>query len=142
MIELIVVIAIVALIFALGLFMSMETFRGTLFRTDRDTALSILGRARSRAINNIHQTAWGVCYDDGAHAYVTFRGSTYVAGAATNESFDGSPSATITNFPLCSSGSGIVFAQLSGTTSPRNITLVENARTASISINDEGRIDW
>ena len=60
-IEILVVIAILGTLFAIGLLMSMEAYRGYSRRSDRDILVSALERARSSALANTNQQEWGVC---------------------------------------------------------------------------------
>src|ERR1051326_7870488 len=69
LIEMIVVIAIITILFATGVVMSMEAFRGYTRRSERDVIVSILQRARSRAMANVGQHAWGACFD-GSNYYI------------------------------------------------------------------------
>jgi prepilin-type N-terminal cleavage/methylation domain-containing protein len=145
MIEILVAIAIMAIIFALGLFMSMEMYRGYSRRSERDTLASVLERARSRAMANVHQHMWGACLD--GSNYVIFSGQNY-ANRIDSETVPVNSGTTIdaSGAPafLCSGG-GIVFAQLTGDTIPataQTITMTQGAITSTISTNVEGRIDW
>jgi Tfp pilus assembly protein FimT len=139
LIEIVVSIGILMMLFGLGLFMTMDAFRGYTFRSERDTIVSLLEKARSRSMANIAQTSWGVCYI--APDYVIFRGTTCTAGVATNENLSANAAvAAASNFS--STFPVIVFGQLSGTTTAANITVVEDARTSTISLNHEGTIIW
>jgi prepilin-type N-terminal cleavage/methylation domain-containing protein len=142
LIEILVVTAIFAVIIALGLLMSMETFRGTTFRSERDTMIGVLTKARSRSMANIKQSPWGVHYAGSPNfTYTIFKGSTYVAGAATNEDLPGNKDSTVTGWPV----GDIVFSQLSGTTTAvvtPPIAIAENSRTANVTVNYEGTITW
>lgn len=138
LIEIIVVVTIFSVLVTLGLFMSMETFRGTLYRSEKDTIVSLLQKARSRAMSNINQTSWGVCYRapnyviikdvvcDAAHTQDTIAAH---AGVAAVSNFT-------TTFPV------VVFAQLSGTATPATITVRQDNRSATIVVNNEGTINW
>lgn len=141
--EVLVVLAIFIGLLALGLFMSLETFRGTIFRSERSTIVSLLSRARSRAMSNYFGVPWGLCYDSASPQYVLFR-SAYVAGASTNETIPATPSVSIISLPAkfaCSSG-GVIFTQLSGTTTPVDIGIRQNARISTTTVNAEGAILW
>lgn len=135
MIEIIVVIGILVAIMSLGLFVSMDLFRGYNARSERDVVVSLLERARSRSMNNMHHTRWGVCLS--GSNYILFRGSTCSAGVATNEQTPASPSATVTGL-----STGVVFSQLGGTTTAATITIAQSGRTSTITINNEGAIIW
>lgn len=134
LIEIIVVIAIFGALIALGLFMSMETFRGTLFRSEQDIVVSVLQKARSRAMANMYQTSWGVCYI--TPDYVIFRGTECTAGLPTNETIPASPASAVTF------SAPIIFSQLSATTIGGTITLMQDGRTSTIAVNQEGTIGW
>lgn len=152
LIEIIVTLAIFTAIFGLGLFMTMDTYRGFNFRSEPSTAVSVLQKARSRAINNYYQTPHGVCYDGTSHSYIIFRGANYTAGAGTNEAVEGGSGATVSGFPPCTpvGSPWIVFEQLTGKLTPRltpataqlGITISQDTRTTTIHINNEGRINW
>jgi prepilin-type N-terminal cleavage/methylation domain-containing protein len=142
LIEILVVIGLVAAVMTLGLFMSMDTMRGTHFRSEQQVQVSALMKARSRAISNVHQSAWGVCY--AAPGYIIFRGQTYAAGAATNETVAGDPGVGYAALPgsfACGSGA-VVFSQLAGTTTPIELALTQAGRTATTTIHYEGTIIW
>src|SRR3989338_22512 len=139
LIEIIVTTAIFSVIIGLGLFMSMETFRGVTFRSERDTMVGVLQKARSRAMANIKQSPWGVHYAGSPdYTYTIFRGSDY-AHATEKEVVEGGRTASISPSPL----SDVVFTQLSGTTTGTfSATLQEGGRTSNIQVNYEGTIIW
>lgn len=151
LIEILIVMALLGLIMGLGLFMSMDAYRGYSFRSESSVVVSVLEKARSRAMNNMYGTAWGVCFDSANKAYVTFRGVAYTPGAATNESLPAQAGVTISSLPVCGAPSPIVFQQLTGKLFPQltpatsiiTLTVVEGGHTsASITINNEGTINW
>lgn len=137
LIEVLVSIAILGLILSLGLFMSMDVYRGFSNRSEVDTIVSLLQRARASAMANSYQTTWGVCYV--APTYIIFRGSTCVVGASTNEETPSNPGAAIAGL---TSASPVVFSQLAGTTSDAVVSITENGKISTISINYEGTIIW
>ena len=51
--EVLVVIALLGVIFSLSVFISLDTYRGSSFRNERDTLVGVLQEARSEAMNNI-----------------------------------------------------------------------------------------
>lgn len=132
------------MLISLTLFLSMDVYRGYDSRSGRDVLVSLLQKARSRAIQNYMQSPHGVCYDAGTNSFMVFRGGGYHAGLATNEPTPvGSlVVATTPSLFLCAEGSGVVFSQLSGTTTPTVIVLTQSGRIATTSINFEGMIDW
>lgn len=142
-IEILVVIAIFSMIVGLGLFMSMSTFRGTIHRSEAATIIGILEKARSRAMNNINQASWGVCYV--APNYVIVKNPTGVcppAPSSVTDSFVANPGVAAAsdftnNFPAAA------FAQLTGNTTSVSFTIKEDGRPdTTVTLNNEGTIDW
>lgn len=146
LVEIIVVIAIFSILISLGVLMSMETFRGTFHRSERDTIVSLLEKARSRSMANINETSWSVCYI--APNYVIAKGSACTPAAAF-DSVEANPAvASASNFSRTPSAfPAITFAQLSGDASsltiPVTITIKEPGRgDQTVQINSQGLIDW
>jgi prepilin-type N-terminal cleavage/methylation domain-containing protein len=142
LIELLVVVALSTIILGFGIFATMGMYRSQLSRSDRDAIVSELQYARGNALANMYQKAWGVCYD--GSNYVVFR-DTYVADPATRELAAVGADVTVASVPStlpCSSG-GVIFSQLSGSVAAATtITVTQNAKAATISINNEGGIIW
>lgn len=137
LIEILVVVSILAILIGLGLFMSMDSYRAYLSRSEQGTVVSLLERARSRAMANVHQTVWGVCYI--APDYIIFRGTACAAGAPANETTPGNPSAVIAGLD---STSPVIFSQLAGTTTNATVSVTQQGRVSTIVINHEGTIIW
>lgn len=141
MLEMLVVMGILALVGGFALFVSMETYRGSNFRSDRDLLVATLERARAQAMNNV---CVGTCTDGKPHGvhiqsdeYVLFQGSAYDVSDSTNSTF-----ASNTNVTKNPATLDIVFSQLSGTTSAKSITLSSGQGTSTISVESSGRIIW
>lgn len=146
LIEIVVVIAIMGMILSLGVVVSLNSYKSTIFRSERETLLSILEKARNRSMNNYNQVSHGACLDNssGNLSYVIFQ-DPYSSSATLNEYLETSPAVSISsigNVFNCVAGSGIIFNQLNGNTSSSTITLVEDGRVSVISINQVGRINW
>ena len=62
LIEILVVIAIMSVILSFGLVVDLNIFKGDSFRAEQSTIVSVLSRARSRAIANLFYDDHGVCY--------------------------------------------------------------------------------
>ncbi len=137
LIEILVSIAILTTLIGLGLYMSMDSYRSYLSRSERDTVVSLLERARSRAMANVYQTPWGVCTS--GTSYIVFRGTTCTLGAATNEETPLNPGAVIAGMD---STSPVVFSQLAATTTGKVVTVTEQSKVSTITINNEGTIIW
>lgn len=138
LVEILVVLAIFALLVGVGVTFSIDAYRGNIFRSERGVLVSVLERARSRAITNYQQSSWGVCYI--APNYVIFKGVTCTSGTDTvpaNQTI--AAASSFGSFPT------IVFSQLAGTTTGASITLMDGVsavNTSTITINNEGTIIW
>ncbi|MEK9180393.1 MAG: type II secretion system protein [Patescibacteria group bacterium] len=136
LIEIIVVLAISAVIFSFTLGVGVDFYQSQALISERDTLLSLLRSARVNAMDNINQSDHGISV--GTTTYVVFEGSSY---ASRNTEFDqGFPHSPGVVF----SGPGeIVFAALEGTPNVSGTVSISNARGRSdIAINSEGRISW
>ncbi len=135
LVEIIVVLGMVALIASVGIVMNLDAYRNYIFSTERDTLVAILQKARSRALNNMYQSPHGVHIEDST--YTLFRGASFNSGASTNET-------VFANSAVAKTGiNDIVFDQLSGNAAPAgDITLSNSIRSSTISVNNEGKIDW
>ncbi len=78
LIEIIIVVAILAVIIAFGMTVDFNSFLGDTFLTEQAKIVSILERARSHAMANMYESNYGVCYT--APNYIVFKGSTCTAG--------------------------------------------------------------
>lgn len=145
LIEILVVTGIFVLLAGLGLFMTLDAFRATSHRSERDTIVSILEKARSRAMANIDQIKWGVCYT--SPNYVIFQGGACTTG---DKILANSAVANASNFAgtfpvvIFDQLTGKLVPQLSPATNELTVTVKEQGRPIDevISINNEGRINW
>lgn len=140
-----VVIGLFGVLLSMGLLMSMDVYRGTMFRSTREVLVSALTTARSRALANLSQSAYGVCYS--APDFIIFKGTSYSAGSADNETVPGNKAVTLAsagNFFTCGGGTGVVFDQLTGKTADTgSITVTGDGHPdETVSVNSEGAIIW
>ncbi|MEK7105808.1 MAG: prepilin-type N-terminal cleavage/methylation domain-containing protein [Patescibacteria group bacterium] len=133
MIEIIIVIAIFIFVVGFGMLTDFNVFTGDTFHAEEAKIVSLLGRARSRAMANVYDSNFGVCYI--SPNYVMFQGSTCVAGDAipANVNISENPS---TIFPT------FVFNRLTGTTVGGTIHITDGVKSTDIIINNEGTISW
>ncbi len=138
LIEILVVIGILVILSSLGLLVSLDFYRSYAFNSERDLAVAALQKARSQSLANINQAAHGVKIISSGK-YVIFEGDSYSAGSSSNLDLPADPSIT-------ASGSGeIVFEQISGRAvggQKQFILSDPKGRTAQITINPEGGIEW
>lgn len=130
-VELLVVIGIFATMASLGMWLSADTYRSRSFQTDVNTVVSVLQRARSRAMNNVNETSHGVKLN--AAGYTLFQ----TGDSSKDEVIEGNPTF------LFSGPTEILFSQLSGDSSATGLLVITSgAKTATISLNNEGQISW
>lgn len=136
--ELLVVASMVTMLFGSTFFIGIDSYKRYVFRTEQQIVVSVLEKARSRAMNNIHQSAHGVCFH--GLNYVIFR-SACVANDPMNEYIPANKliaqsSNFDTLFPI------VLFSQSTVTTTPVKIEITDGIRIADIVINYEGTILW
>lgn len=145
LIEIIIVVAVLTIILSFGMTIDLNTFRGDTFLVEQSKIVSVLERARSHAMANMFNTDYGVCYF--APDYVIFRDGT-CDKSSTDESIPANVNISensTTTFPPT-----IVFEQLTGNLKPQlippnseiNITISDGIKSANITINNEGAINW
>ena len=142
MIEILVVFALIAIVGAFTLIFSMDAYRGSNFRSDRDLFVAGLQRARAQAMNNVCSDV--LCSDGSPHGvkilsngtYVIFEGANYASRHQNSDSIFKFNTATTTT------SNEIVFSALSGHTSVDTIVLTGQGHSSTIKLNTEGRICW
>ncbi len=136
LIEILIVIAIFTALATMGVIVGLDSYGRYLFRSDLATAASLLQKARSEAMNNIGETPHGVYFNDPAN-FILFYGASY---ATRNTSFD---LAVSRNKTVATSGlTEIVFIPLSGTTAGGAVMLHNGVSNTTITVNNEGGINW
>lgn len=136
LIEIIIAVFILTSIGALALFIGLDQYRSYALTAERDTILAILKKARNQAMNNINEDPHGLSIQ--TSQYVIFQGASYASRIAANDEII-PKSASISTGGITEA----VFNQLRGniSTAPGDITVSNNIRTFTISINSEGRIN-
>ncbi len=135
LIEVLVSMGILAMLGTLGLVFGLDFYRAYAFNSERDLAVGILQKARSRSLANINQTTHGVCII--GSKYILFEGALNCdPNNSANEVYDANPG-------VSNSGLQIVFQQLSGRpNSVGSVTLTSGVRSSVININAEGMVEW
>lgn len=143
LIETMVALSILILILGLGLVTSLDSYRAYLFRSESQNIIAGIAKVRSEALTNKNESPHGICFDGDQKRLVLFVGSSYQTGV-NPLSIDINPETVISSIPnvfSCLNG-GIVFTQLSGTTTPISIQVVQNGKVSTTSISYEGTIHW
>lgn len=136
MVELLVSMGIFTFLASLGLFVSMDFYHGYAFRSQASVFISAIQRARSRSMDNINAAPHGLHLT--TTGYTLFQGPSY-AGRNTDydEDFVWEGGVTATG------PDDIIFTQLTGGSNTDDaVILTDDVRTATISLNYEGRISW
>lgn len=136
LIEILIVIAIIAMLMALGLFLSFDSYRRYNLNAECDIVVGVLERARSRALNNMFESPHGVHFS--TSTYTIFIGNFYDSSTSTNETIPANRAVLWTP----TSTTDIFFEQLTASTTGGAITLKEGAQSRDITINHEGTIIW
>ena len=134
MIEVIVVMAIFSALVGMSAFFDLTFYRGSSFNSDYDVFIAVLQRSRARAVNNINGSKHGLYID--SDKYILFQGDDYATATAAEE-ISRNPDISYTG------AVEVVFNQLSGDSSfGGKIVLSDGFKTATVSFNNEGQIDW
>jgi Tfp pilus assembly protein FimT len=137
LIEMIISFGILSILAGLGLAISMDYFRTYSFNYEENLLVQILQKARSESLANINQRNHGF-YATGGQ-YVIFQGDSYSArDVSLDQTFPASKTVNISGVP----SAGVIFNQLSATSSPTDIIIKQDAKIKIISINEEGRINY
>ncbi|HEY9586210.1 MAG TPA: prepilin-type N-terminal cleavage/methylation domain-containing protein [Candidatus Paceibacterota bacterium] len=134
--EMVVIIAVFAIIFWLLVTGSTSFIGNQLLYAERDTLVSLLRDARSRAMGNINQSNHGIFID--TDKYISFDGASYAARDQAKDALFPKSSGVTTAGP-----NEIMFSALDGQSNASGtITVLTNTGSSTISINNEGQINW
>jgi Tfp pilus assembly protein FimT len=135
LIEILVVIGILIGLFAIGSLFDTSSLSRQTVSSEQAMLVSILQKARSRAMNNVDHVKHGVHIDPSSDQFVIFEGSSYV-GAPTDEEIPRNTSI------VPSGATDAVFDQLSGNSADASITLTQGPQAKTIDIKANGLISW
>ncbi len=133
MIEVIIVIAILAVIFGTGSLFMFDAIGRSVALNEQNLVSTLLMGQRTKALSNVNQTSHGLKME--ANQYTLFEGVSFAAGTNKRAVAKGAGVTT-------SGDTEFVFGQLSGTSTPASMTITDGAKTATIDVNAEGRIEW
>ena len=139
LIEIMVAAAVMGLIMGVGTWMSFSALADSSFNAETDLIVALLQKARARSMSNMFQSAHGLYFD--TSRYVLFRGTTYNPADPSNEAYPQNTSVSRSGPPAGT----VVFQQLSGMVDAAQagtIALSQDTRSATITINTQGSIDW
>jgi prepilin-type N-terminal cleavage/methylation domain-containing protein len=127
LIEVLIAIAILVVVFSLGLFISFDFYKSFSAQSEKEVIVSMLQKARSLSMNNINQEKHGVRFTDNPLTYTIFPDELAIKAAY-------GISITTPALPF-----EVTFDQLSGNS--QNQTIILN-HGETITITEQGKIDW
>lgn len=137
MVEIIVAVAIMAIIFSLGLVLSMDFYRTYAFNYEMDLIIGTLQKVRSQSMANVDQSSYGMSFNAIDHEYKLLK------EGVVEQTFEANDAITVTWSDIVS------FNQLEGkcvspacSTGVITINLTGLGKTHDITINNEGRINY
>ncbi len=143
LIEILVVIAIVGFVLSFGLGIDLSALSRNSFHTEEATIVSILERARSRAMANLNDSDHGVCYIEPDYVIFIENEGHCVDGVSSNELISANTNiATASDFANPVKFPPVVFNRLAGTTSGAAIHIEDGVKQDDIIINEQGAINW
>lgn len=136
LIEVVMVLGILGVVFALGLPVGIDAYRNYLLTSETRKLVSVLRRAEEFALSNKNEDSHGIFLEE--NNFVLFKGVSFGSReGAYDEDYPREPSISISGF------TEIVFSQLSGKPSATATVVLSNGLTSqSIDINEEGTISW
>lgn len=154
MIEILIAIAILAIIIGLGLFVGFDFYKSYSFHSEKSVIVSSLQKARNQSLSNINQTRHGVHFEAAPSLkYIIFEcpinNPKCTDYTASSTDIIISSSYGISIISPSSLPFDVVFDQLSGScvspnclTNPLDITISDGIKSYNVFVNSEGRIDW
>jgi len=140
LLEVAIAIGLLTMIMGIGLALSMDVWRGTSFHSEKDLVVSLLYKARSRAVANMGEVNHGLYIDEDNRQYVIFR-DTYDEDSDENIAFDMSPTIDFDD----GEDTEVVFVARTGSaldSSGYLVRMIGEGREDSVVINGEGGVTW
>lgn len=135
-VEVIIALGILAVIFGLGLPITLDAYLNQQLNTERDNLVTVLRKAQTQAFSNKNQAPHGVYI--ASDKYIIFEGDSFGSRQSIlDEEFSKSPLINIGGLEE------IVFSQI--TANPNTvgaISLSDGRKVLNIQINEEGAINW
>lgn len=135
-IEVVITLGLLSIAGALTMLIGIDSIARSVVIRERDTVVTFLETARTKALANVNQASHGLHIDE--DSFTLFNGNVFNSGDPTNRSYAREEAVSV------SGPTDIVFDQLSGSVSAGAGTLVfaDSTQSASIEVNEEGRIEW
>ena len=140
LIELLISIAIMIIIFSIGLYYFYNAKSGSNLSMETDSIISILEKAKSNAIAGKGGQNYGVNF--GANNYTYFGGNSFILNNPGNEVYSVSDGLSLSN-TMSGSGGSVIFSRLTGvpqTTGTITVTELSTSRTQNVIVGNLGEI--
>lgn len=138
-IEILVVIAILAILISVVLPQFKTMRENEILKSTTSDVASLIDKARSESLSSVNSLEYGVHFEE--DSVTIFQGMVYGAGTASNVVVPIDPSATITDISLSPSGSNLYFDRLSGEPSKTGtITIEVGALSKTVTISPTGAV--
>jgi prepilin-type N-terminal cleavage/methylation domain-containing protein len=141
-IEILVVVAIIAIISGIVLTSFSSLNKNQALLTETDTILSMLDRARNRSVSSESATEYGLHF--ASSSVVLFVGKTYPAGSSTNETENINSRLTVSSINLTGGASDLYFKRISGKASATGtvvLSIAGGGQSKTITIYNTGLSD-
>ncbi|MBI3459072.1 prepilin-type N-terminal cleavage/methylation domain-containing protein [Candidatus Azambacteria bacterium] len=136
LIEVLISLAIFVIILGLGYFVNLDFYKSYTLSSERTVLVGLLVKARNNSIVNINESKHGIYLT--ANEYILFQGDNYLARDPIYDE-----SIKVDSIIAHTGLTEIVFNQLTGEPNiTGDIILTNGVRSAIISIQNEGRINW
>ena len=122
--ELLLSIAIMAIIAGLLVFGFSALRRTVAVNEAAETVMAVLSEARSRTLGSRDAASWGVHFE--VDRVVLFKGPTFVDGTSTNEATSLADDVQLATITLAGGGADVLFDRLTGATSQAGTVTVEH----------------
>ncbi len=133
LLETLLVVSILALLFAIGLPVAFNFYQAYQFDSEYELLFSLLEQARNQALTNYHEASHGLSIN--SVNFVLFQGSSFAARtAAQDKTFPRNSAITIAG------PSEVVFSQLDGTVASSTFTVSNSYKSHDLYLNSEGSV--
>ena len=133
LLEILIVIGILGLLVATIIPSFLNFRRNSILNTETQEVLTLINKARLSAISSKGDMQYGIHLENGK--VVLFPGTTYTAGASSNEEHIFNATLSLSSVVVNGGGSNIVFQKVTGATSQNaTTTLLVTGSTASTTI--------
>jgi Tfp pilus assembly protein FimT len=134
--EIVFALALFAILVALGLPVGLDAYRHYLLSSETNNFLNLLRRAQAQSFGNQNTSGHGIYIQ--SNQYVIFQGGSYASRSSSyDENYPRSTDIAVTG------PTEVDFSAVSGNSNVSSTFVFANsAGSRSISINDEGTINW